>query len=481
MFKTIQYIALLLGFLVASHSVLAMQYDEARHLLSRTGFGGSYKEIEQLSKLGYPHAVDQLLNGVNGTVEVQPPSWLFEPIRFDRKRMRDASEEERRDMRREMRQKGLELKGWWYSEMVNTDSPLTEKLTLFWHNHFTSSLQKVKIPILLYRQNELFRRYALGNYKDLAHAISRDPAMLGYLDNFKSSKQSPNENFARELLELFTLGEGNYSEQDIKEAARAFTGWSIDRNTGEFRFYKRLHDFGTKEFLGISGKLGGDDIVDIIFQQPEVATLLVNKLWIEFISETPNKIEVDRLAKNFRANNYEMKPLMRELLMSQDFRDPANYGRLIKSPVDFIVGTLRIFDIPVHDGRLVAFAGAHLGQNVFDPPNVKGWPGGEEWITSSSLLSRQQLLERMFRGNDAVMTGRADRNFIKPKMLRDGNQKVDLRPFLEDFIKSHDQQEIVTTLLVDDPLDVRFTTSSKRSLSTSEILTLMSDPVFQLK
>lgn len=475
----VQKMIVIMTISLISHSLLAMTQDEARHLLSRTGFGGDYSEIEQLSKFSYPDAVDQLLNQINSQVEIAPPAWLSEPISFDRRHMKNASQEERMIMRQELRKKGLEVKGWWYAEMVNTDSPLTEKMTLFWHNHFTSSMQKVKFPVLLYRQNQLFRQHALGNFKQLTHAITKDPAMLGYLDNFKSTKQSPNENFARELLELFTLGEGHYSEQDIKEAARAFTGWSIDRKTGEFRFYKRRHDYGEKIFMGQPGKLDGDDVVEIIFQRPEAATFLVNKLWLEFISETPNQKEVNRLANFFRNNNYEMKPLMRELLLSHHFRDPDNYGRLIKSPVEYLVGTLRIFDIPVQDGRLVAFASAGLGQNLFDPPNVKGWSGGRDWITSSSLLSRQQLIERMFRGGAEAENLPPERKFKLPKMMRDIRQKVDLRPYLENFIARHNQQEIVSTLLVSEPIDSDI--SSKHNLNMNDVLALMSDPIYQLK
>ncbi len=484
MFKIIQNIVLILGFVFTSNVVFAISQEEARHLLTRTGFGASQEDINNYSRLNYDQAVYQLLDQVNPNFEIKPPAWLFEPLSFDRKRMRNASEEEKKAFRKARKMKEFELKGWWVTEMANTESPLTEKMVLFWHNHFTSSLKKVKQPVLLYRQNELFRKHAMGNFKALAYAISKDPAMLGYLDNFKSSKQSPNENFARELLELFTLGEGNYTEQDIKEAARAFTGWSIDRKTGEFMFRKRMHDSGEKVFLGKRGKIDGNDIIEIIFEQPEVATLLVIKLWKEFVSETPNKAEVDRLAKNFRANNFEMKPLMRELLMSHSFRDPENYARLIKSPLDYIVGTLRMLDIPVKDGRAAAFASAHLGQNVFDPPNVKGWQGGNDWITSSSLLTRQQLLERMFRGNAAetnMQKNKLDRGFGMQRMFNRSNQKVDLRPFLENFSSRYSKQEILDLLLADDPVDSSLANNSKRTFSADDLLALMSDPVYQLK
>jgi uncharacterized protein (DUF1800 family) len=484
MFNHILKISIILAFIFASNTVIAISQNEARHLLTRTGFGASMEDIKAYSKLNYDQAVDQLLNQVNSELVVSPPLWLFNSPKFDRKRMKDLSVEQRKALRREQKMKEFELKGWWVAEMANTESPLTEKMVLFWHNHFTSSLQKVKQPVLLYRQNELFRKHALGNYKALAHAISKDPAMLGYLDNFKSSKQSPNENFARELLELFTLGEGNYSEKDIKEAARAFTGWSVDRKTGEYKFRKRMHDFGEKEFFTKRGKLDGNDIIEIVFQQPEVATLLVNKLWLEFISETPDQAEIERLAAILRTNDYEMKSLMRELLMSNAFRDRANYAHLIKSPLDFIVGTLRMLNVPVEDGRIAAFASALLGQNVFDPPNVKGWPGGEAWITSSSILTRQQLLERMFRGNAAENTQQQkqmDRRLNMQKMFNRENQKVDLRPYLESLSAEYSKQEVLELLLADEPVDSSLVNNSKKTFNTNELLALMSDPVYQLK
>lgn len=484
MIKIFQNLSLIFGFVLISNTVTAIPQKEARHLLTRTGFGASQEDIKHYSQLNYDQAIDQLLSQVNPNLVIKPPAWLFEPLKFDRKRMKNASEEEKKVFRRAQKVKELELKGWWVAEMANTESPMTEKMVLFWHNHFTSSLKKVKQPVLLYRQNELFRKHAMGNYKSLAHAISKDPAMLGYLDNFKSSKKSPNENFARELLELFTLGEGNYSEQDIKEAARAFTGWSIDRKSGEFMFRKRMHDGGEKVFLGKRGKFDGNDIIEIIFEQSEVATLLAAKLWKEFVSGTPDKTEIARLATIFRENNYEMKPLMHALLISNAFRDTENYAQLIKSPLDYIIGTLRVLEIPVKDGRAAAFASAHLGLNVFDPPNVKGWPGGLDWITSSSLLTRQQLLERMFRGNAAESGMKKkilDRRFTMQKMFNNENQKVDLRPYLEHFSSKYSKQEALDLLLVDQPVNASFINNSKKKFNTDDLLSIMSDPVYQLK
>ena len=484
MSKFIQKLLFALVFMSIANTVQAMPKEEARHLLTRTSFGANFDELNQYSKLSYEQAVELLLDDVNADLVAQPPVWLHEPININGKKMKQLLPEQKKAMRKKRKMQELELKGWWLEEMANTESPFTEKMVLFWHNHLTSSLKKVKQPALLYRQNELFRKHALGNYKELIHAISKDAAMLGYLDNFKSSKKSPNENFARELLELFTLGEGNYSEQDIKQAARAFTGWSIDRKAGEYKFRKAMHDFGEKKFLGRLGNFDGHDIIEIIFQQPEVATLLVKKLWREFVSEIPDEVEIQRLANHFRVNNFEMQPLMYELLLSKSFRNPSNYARLIKSPLDFIVGTLRMLEIPIKDGRAAAFASAHLGQNVFDPPNVKGWSGGKDWITSSSLLTRQQLLERMFRGNAAESSKQKevlDRRFNMQKMFNKENQKVDLRPFLEKIANKYSKINILDLLLADTPIDSTVTNTSKAKFNPDDLMTLMSDPVYQLK
>jgi uncharacterized protein (DUF1800 family) len=271
-------------------------------------------------------------------------------------------------------------------------------MTLFWHSHFTSSLKKVKAPALLYRQNVLLRRHALGNFAELLRAVARDPAMLVYLDNARSRRQAPNENFARELMELFTLGEGHYTEADLKEAARAFTGWSLDPDSGQYTFRPRWHDGGEKRILGRRGAFDGDDVIDLLLARPETAELIVTKLWHAFISERPDSGEVTRLAAVFRDAGYEMKPLLAALFTSEAFWAEQNRGRLIKSPVDFVVGTLRLFGLPVREDRDLAWMVRRLGQDLFDPPDVKGWPGGRQWITGATLLDRQTLIARVTGG-----------------------------------------------------------------------------------
>ncbi len=381
-------------------SAAAIPYGEARHLLARTGFGPSQTEIETTMKLDYPAAVDLLLSGTIGQARTPPPEWIDNtpPGRGER---RSLSDEEKKQRRKQARLWSLELKSWWYQEMINTPAPLTERMTLFWHNHFTSSVRKVKWVPFLHRQNSLFRQHATGNFAGLLHAVSRDPAMLIYLDNARSKSGNPNENFARELLELFTLGEGYYREEDIRAAARAFTGWTLDPDSGAFRFARRWHDRQEKTFLGRTGNWDGDDILDILLQQPQLARHISEKLWREFVSPQPDEKEIRRIAAVFRNSGYKIKPLLRELLLSKAFRDPSGYGNLIKSPVELLVGSVRVLAIPVQDSTRLARAGRLLGQDLFNPPNVKGWPGGTAWIDSATLLNRQMVVEKICRAPGA--------------------------------------------------------------------------------
>src|SRR3990172_2068314 len=263
-----------------------MGFDEARHLLNRTSFAANIDDINAFAGLTREQAVDRLLSWTGSGVKAPAPRWAssFESPR----RLRMMSEEERKQFQREQFEKGVELRGWWLTEMLTTQSPLTEKMVLFWHNHFVSSLQKVKSPALMYRQHMLLRRHALGNFGDLLHAIARDPAMVIYLDSASNRKGQPNENFAREVMELFTLGEGHYTERDVKEAARAFTGWGIDPDRGEFVFRPRAHDDGIKTVLGRTGNLDGDAVLGILLAQPQTAELVATKLWREFVAPDPD-------------------------------------------------------------------------------------------------------------------------------------------------------------------------------------------------
>jgi uncharacterized protein (DUF1800 family) len=371
-------------------------FDDARHLLSRTTFAASPEDIAAFGRLTRQQAADRLLSAAGKKAVTPPPAWMEEPFQSLR-RFRAMSVEERRIAQREVFQRSFELQSWWLTELLATREQLGEKMTLFWHNHFVSSLQKVRSPQLLYRQNELLRRHALGNFGELLRAVARDPAMLVYLDNATSRKEQPNENFARELMELFTLGEGHYSEQDVKEAARAFTGWSVDPETGEFLFRRPVHDEGVKTFLGRTGSFDGSAVLDILLAQPQTAEFVAGKLWREFVSPVPDPVEVRRIARAFRESGYDIRAALNALLVSDAFYAPQNRAALIKSPVELVVGTLRQFDFRTTEVMPFVVTANQLGQRLFAPPNVKGWPGGEAWINSTTFLARKAFLERLFR------------------------------------------------------------------------------------
>ena len=378
----------------------AMGFDEARHLLNRTSFSAQTVEIDDYARLTREQAVDRLLGETRRQAAYPAPAWTAKYERVYRPEM--TPEERMQANRRELVERGLEIRTWWVAEMLSTPSPLTEKMTLFWHNHFATSQQKVRSANLMYRQNVMLRNYAVGNFGALLREVSKDPAMLIYLDGAQNRKGAPNENFAREVMELFTLGEGHYSEQDIKEVARAFTGWSIDADAGEFRFRRPAHDDGSKTVFGQEGKFNGDDIITLLLQQPATGEFIVSKLWREFVSPEPDVAAVKQLAATWRAANYEMKPLLRAMFLSEAFWTPANRGVLVKSPVDLVVGSLRQFRFAVEDPAPFAVILRQLGQDLFNPPNVKGWPVGDAWLNTTTLLARKGFLNRLFRADEMV-------------------------------------------------------------------------------
>lgn len=375
---------------------------DARFLLTRTGFEANAAEVAPFIGMARVEAVDALLAGARTEAATPPPAWVTEPIPSVEVR-RAWTQDERRDDQREQRRRYDELRGWWVREMVTTRSPLTERMTLFWHDHFPSGEDKVHYPQLMFWQNALLRRDALGNFGDLLHAVSKDPAMLQYLDGAGSRKGRPNENFAREVMELFTLGEGHYSQRDVTEAARAYTGWTLDPNTLAYQFNPKIHDDGDKTVLGQMGAFDGDQILDILLAQPQTATFITTELWREFISETPEPAQIASIADRFRASNYDIRTALRGLFLSEAFWDERNRGVLVKSPAEFVVGAVREFDIGYADQDATALAVQvrNFGENLFYPPNVKGWPGGESWINSSTLLARKQFIEQLFRATEA--------------------------------------------------------------------------------
>lgn len=402
-------------------------WQRAQTLLLRTGFAASPEEIARYANLSQSAAVNQLLAGARTEAMTPWPDRMRNPPTAAAD-YRAMSDDDKKAEREAEKLRGLDLRAWWLTEMIRTPSPLTERMTLFWHNHFVSSQQKIKISQVMARQNATLRRYALGNFGELLHAMAKDPAMLIYLDGATSKKDNPNENFAREVMELFTLGEGHYSESDIKEAARALTGWSVERDDYTFRLRPVWHDNGSKTIFGQTGNYDGDGVMDLLLARPETAQFIVGKLWSEFISPEPDPVEVARIASVWRNQRYDIKSVLRELFNTPAMLDERNQATLIKSPVELLVGTLRALQIDVDDTRPLAIRAAQLGQNLFSPPNVKGWPGGEVWINTSTLLARQQFIEQLL---SMAESSRMHDTMLQTMPVADsGNKKFDQKRLL---------------------------------------------------
>lgn len=433
-----------------------LTYDEARHLLLRTEFGAPHQRVLDFQGLTRSEAAHRLIKTRRTKPCTALPGWFQSWDRMPERELTDRmlktrDRQERRRMRREdFRQFANDLPVWWWTEIITTDSPFSERMTLFWHNHFATGIKKVRRPDFMLKQNLMLRRHALGDFDEMLHAVAKDPAMIYYLDNQTNRKGAPNENFAREVMELFTVGEGHYSEQDIKEAARAFTGWSVNRRYGVFVKRKRQHDDGSKRVLGRRGNFDGEDVLDMLLERDETAVFITEKIWREFISPEPDPAEVDRLAKTFRSSGYDIAALMKAVLTSDAFYDPANRTTLIKSPVDFIAGTLRQFYMRPENLEPLTRLSRAMGQDLFNPPNVKGWPGGKAWINSNTLNMRRQFTTRVFRAQEMPAP---EKDYIKSKKerrrMRDPGVRFDVDDWFDSFAGSmHRRRETVARNLI---------------------------------
>lgn len=422
----------------------------ARHLLERAGFGGDREAADELVKLGPSEAVASLMDYRFADDEEPLPEFLTLKVTVADIRALPENERQQkiRELTRQMKQAVLALKVWWLRRMVTTPRPLEEKLTLFWHGHFATEAEKVKNAEPLYRQNWLLRRHAKGNLRDLLLGISRDPAMLFYLDNHLNQKGRPNENYARELMELFSLGIGHYTESDVQETARAFTGWSVTRGGrrpgGEtkFQFLAAWHDEGRKTILGRTGNLGGEDVVDLLLEQPATAEFIVRKLWRFFVGDQiagDDEQAVRALAQVFRASGYQVGPILETIFRSELFYAEPRLGSRIKSPAELVVGTVRRLRLTPDEGhaRLLTLAMSSLGQSLFDPPNVAGWPGGREWINTSTLLERYNVCGLILNGGAPAGLGRRfDRRLVPAAKVPvpDGDAAAVVRELADDLL-----------------------------------------------
>jgi uncharacterized protein (DUF1800 family) len=349
---------------------------DAAHLLRRTQVGASHAEIDQAAEDGPAATIDRLLT-------IQPETDEF--------KARDAA------LARVARDSGEigDLRAWWAHRLLCSANPLVEKLTLFWHGHFATSYAKVRSLAHMAAQNELFRRNALGSFRSMLHEVARDEAMLVWLDGNANRRRQPNENFARELMELFSLGVGNYSEKDIQEAARAFSGWHV--RDGKFWFNRLQHDEGDKTVFGRTANLDGDGVVELCLGQDAAPRFLATKLLSFFVAPKLEDAAVVELAECIREHDFAMRPVLQTMFASSMFFRAESRHAIIKSPAEFVLGTERALATKANLRESVALMG-QLGQALFEPPTVEGWKGGRVWINSATMIGRANFAAELTMG-----------------------------------------------------------------------------------
>jgi hypothetical protein len=351
----------------------------AGHLYRRAGFGASLAELHLATNQGLTKTLELLLQGES---EAKDLNELLD------------SEGTRLARRNEVDQ----IRSWWLYRMLNSGHPLREKMTLFWHNHFATSIAKVGEATLMLRQNKLLRRHALGKFEPMVQAMSKDPAMLIWLDGNSNIKGAPNENYGRELMELFTLGVGHYKEKDVREAARAFTGWHTDGD--DFEFNKKKHDDGEKTILGRTGKWNGDDVVRIVVAREDCSRYLARKLYAFFIREdqaAPPAL-LNPLARRLRETGYDIGHAVKTILSSRLFFSDHAFRRRVKGPVEFVLGAVKaVVESEAAPESLTPWI-TEMGQALFAPPSVEGWKGGRQWLTHSTMLARTNFAQALAMG-----------------------------------------------------------------------------------
>jgi uncharacterized protein (DUF1800 family) len=406
----------------------------------------------------------------------------------DKMNKRQLTTEEKKNLRKQSREDIKNLNIHWINEMATSGAQLREKMAFFWHGHFACRNLNIYYQQLLLHS---IRTNALGNFGDLLREVSKSAAMINFLNNNQNRKDHPNENFAREVMELFTMGRGNYTEKDIKEAARAFTGWGATIN-GEFVFRRGQHDSGQKTFMGKTGDFTGDDILDILLEQPATAIFITRKVYRFFINEDVDEQKVTWLAKRFFESGYIIRQLLQDIFTSSWFFDQENMGNRIKSPVELWVGMRRQLPIDMQDETVQLVFQRLLGQILFYPPNVAGWPGGKAWIDSSSLLLRMRLPQLIANNEGIVLRPKQDDDEQMGRAAAHGRnfsaaidwenycgffaaiKKEDLLPALSQFV-------LQTTSLPDKSILNKHSNISARQLYISSLtINLMSCPEYQL-
>ncbi|MCB0643613.1 MAG: DUF1800 domain-containing protein [Phaeodactylibacter sp.] len=457
--------------------------QKTKHLFYRLGFGFSAEEWRERQNWSPGYSINRLFKGA---LEAQTPAELANaPTTIDK--ADKMGENQRKKERENQRLLAARYNTDWVQRMgAATDDVFLERMCLFWHGHFACV---TLFGNLAAAQLQTIRRHALGNFRDLTLAIARDVAMIRFLNNQQNRKEQPNENFARELMELFTIGRGHYTETDIKEAARAFTGWSSNFG-GEFVFRKLQHDFDSKTFMGRTGDFDGTDIIDILLENRQTASFIANKVFRYFVNAVPVEAQVQELADVFYDSDYDIAVMMRHLVESDWFYAPQNVGTRIKSPVDLISHLLRSLNLTVNSEWGLVNVQKALGQVLFNPPNVAGWPGHRNWIDNSSLLLRLSLGALIFKAANVDMEVKAiaegdNRN----RRLKNLDAVVDLQPILKltQGLNKDEQIEVLSELFL--PAGVRVSkdlllfenySDQPEIFAKDVILRLLSLPEYQL-
>jgi len=363
-----------------------------QHLLWRAGFGPAVYQLDGLTK----NSPEKLYKTLHKASSKKPEylqaadnylQGLMMGVQEAGRQQKEMSAEQKKELRKKSREDIRNLNLYWINEMVNSEAQLREKMSLFWHGHFACR------NLNIFFQQELLqviRRNALGNFRDLLHEVSKTAAMLNFLNNNQNRKDHPNENFAREVMELFTMGRGNYTEHDVKEAARAFTGWGANAK-GEFVFRRFQHDDGSKTVLGKTGNFDGDEVLEILLDQKQTAKFISQKIYRFLVNDATDQAKVDWLADRFYKSDYDIGNLMEDIFTSDWFYDERNIGCKIKSPVELLVGIQRMLPMKLENEEALLLLQRLLGQILFYPPNVAGWPGGKTWIDSSTLMMRMRI------------------------------------------------------------------------------------------
>ncbi|MBC7888809.1 MAG: DUF1800 domain-containing protein [Ferruginibacter sp.] len=372
-----------------------------QHLLWRAAFGPMAENAADLDGISQKKLWELLLKtSEKSPVKIDVASSMLDGLvkgMQDLGQMQKLTQEQRKAVQQQSREDIRNLNLRWMTEMTNSEAQFREKMSLFWHGHFACRV----INILFQQQLlDILRRNAFGKFGDLLREVSKSPSMLQFLNNQQNRKQKPNENFAREVMELFTMGRGNYTENDVKEAARAFTGWGFNLQ-GEYIFRDNQHDDGSKTFLGKTGNFNGDDIIDILLEQKQTAIYITKKIYRYFVNEKVDEKKVEWLANRFYENEYDIKKLMSDIFTSDWFYEEKNIGTKIKSPVDLLVGIQRLLPLELENNAPLLLFQRALGQILFYPPNVAGWPGGKSWIDSSTLMLRLRI-PQFLTANEAI-------------------------------------------------------------------------------